>query len=78
MGMVEEKINELEAMVAHQDVQIQDLSEIVTKQWSEIEALKRQLNHTFDKIKSMEDSIGQGSSAKSVSEMAASEKPPHY
>lgn len=79
--MSNEKLNDIEMLIAHQERQIQDLSEIVAKQWDEIEVLKSRLNRTQDKLKVVEEtanSATKSGDAMSVSEFAASEKPPHY
>lgn len=81
VSMSQEKINDIEATIAHQEQQIQDLSDMVTRQWDEIEMLKARLNRTQDKLKNVEESANsatKSSDAMSVSEFAASEKPPHY
>ena len=72
--------NDIEALIAHQDKQIQELSEIVTRQWEEIDALKKYMQLTKFKIQELENNIGelgQGEGV-SVSDAAAAEKPPHY
>ena len=44
----EEKIMELEMALAHQDQAISDLSEMIKRQWDEIERLKRDLTRLED------------------------------
>ncbi len=73
--MNNDTLNHIEETLAHQERQIEDLSDMVNKQWQEIEALKRRLEQAQSKISDLED--GQGKSV-SVSELAAQEKPPHY
>lgn len=70
----------IEETLAHQEQQISELSEIVTRQWEEIELLKKQLARFKDKIEGLEDEINAGSGEKgmSVTEIAARNKPPHY
>ena len=68
----EERLNEVEIMLVHQEQQIQDLSEVIEKQWKEIDALKAKLRMTEGKIEELELSAqGQGGPA-------ADQKPPHY
>lgn len=74
--MNNDKLNSIETTLAHHDLQIQDLSEMINQQWQQIERLKLKLEKAYDKISEIEatgDSEG-----KTVSEIAASEKPPHY
>lgn len=40
----EDRITELEMALAHQDQTINDLSEMINRQWKEIESLKRELS----------------------------------
>ena len=73
------KIDDLEIMIAHQDKQIQELNEIVTRQWDEIDALKKRLQLTHDKIQELEYNVNDsGENNMSVSDEAAANKPPHY
>ncbi len=79
--MTDVKFIELEALISHQEQQIQDLSDMVTKQWDEIDLLKARLNKTQAKLKSVEDianSATKSGDAMSVSDFADAEKPPHY
>lgn len=77
--MLESKINALEETIAHQDKQIQDLNDVVTKQWSEIDMLKKQLMKLGSKIEEVEGIAKEsGSDGLSVIEEAALNKPPHY
>jgi len=39
----EDRVNELEMALAHQDQTISDLSEMINRQWKEIEKLQREL-----------------------------------
>lgn len=75
--MTDDKIQTLETTLAHHEIQIQDLSEMISLQWKEIERLKLQLQKTNSKISEIEASEGENKS-QSVTEIAASEKPPHY
>lgn len=72
----QEKITNIESALAHHDIQIQDLSEMISLQWKEIERLKRHLDKAYAKIEDLETSGDK--KQMSVSEIAASEKPPHY
>lgn len=61
--------SEIEAALAHQEQQIQDLSEIVIEQGKDIEKLKAYIEKLEGKIEELED----GADAP-----AANVKPPHY
>ncbi|HOO51247.1 MAG TPA: SlyX family protein [Alphaproteobacteria bacterium] len=76
----QDKISQLEMLVAHQDKQIADLSDMATEQWKEIDLLKTQVRFLVGRLKDMESSAGDDKlgDAKTVTEMAAAEKPPHY
>lgn len=64
------RITELEAKVAHQDLAIEELSDVVTRQWQAIDKLERQLRRLNDQIVELEDT------AKSSTGKEA--PPPHY
>ncbi len=74
------KLGDLEVLIAHQDKQIQELNEVVTLQWTEIDNLKKYVQRTKSKIEELENSIGElgQDSAMSVADEAAANKPPHY
>ncbi len=78
--MSEEKIKELEAMIMHQSKDINDLSDMVNKQWQEIEALKTVIRKTSSRLKNIEDlsKYNNVEGNKSLSDLLAEEKPPHY
>lgn len=72
-----QEISDLQSLIAHQDKQIQELNDVVTKQWAEIDALKKYMQMTKSKIQELEYSLGQDKPM-SISEEAAANKPPHY
>ena len=77
--MSENKLKNIEEMLAHYGQQIQDLSEMVTRQWSEIDHLKKHMTKMKDKINVLEDTSSASDGEElSVTEMAARDKPPHY
>lgn len=77
---MDSKIEHIEITLAHQDRQIQDLSEMIAKQWAAIDRLTADLNRALAKLQAQESGAGasEGTDHLSVSEMAALEKPPHY
>lgn len=78
-GMSEDRITDLEITIAHHEQQLQDLSDVVTDQWKQIELLKRRLDKALSKIDQMQNDTGDNSeSGLSSIEKAALEIPPHY
>ncbi|HNS45136.1 MAG TPA: SlyX family protein [Alphaproteobacteria bacterium] len=75
-----DRLLKLEMLVAHQDKQIEELSDMTTAQWKEIDFLKRKIDRLMSRIDDMESGAADDKTGdtKSVSEMAAAEKPPHY
>lgn len=80
MKNVQEKITGLEMLIAHQEQQIADLSDMTGAQWKEIDLLKQQVKYLLGRIRDMESSSAEDkmADATTVTEMAAAEKPPHY
>ncbi len=76
---MEEKIIELETTLAHHEQKIDELSELVTDQWRQIEALKRALSKAEDKIDQMayDRKDGDSGSGSSIDDLRA-QRPPHY
>jgi len=71
--------DKLEEALAHQEQQINDLNDIVTKQWNEIDALKKQLTRLGAKLEQVEEIAKEGNNEPlSAIEEAALNKPPHY
>ncbi|TNE38894.1 MAG: SlyX family protein [Alphaproteobacteria bacterium] len=66
--MSEQRLTDLEIRLAEQDQTLQDLSDMVNRQWQEIELLKRKLTQANDRIVTLEEALPD----------AAAEKPPHY
>ncbi len=67
---VEERLTGLEATIAYQDQQIQDLSDMVTQQWSDIDRLKKSLSRTEERLGNLENP--------SEDTEIVHEVPPHY
>lgn len=67
--MTDRRLNDLELKFMEQEQSLNDLSDIVNKQWEEIEKLRRQLSRTGDRIESLEESLPDSTPV---------EKPPHY
>jgi SlyX protein len=67
--MNNDRLDNIETTLAHQDQQIQDLSAMIAAQWKEIERLKRLLSAAQEKWEEMESGSGAP---------PANTKPPHY
>ncbi len=75
--MTDDRINDLEITLAHHEQQIHDLSEMINRQWKDIDVLKRRLEITLNKLEELQNAPA-SADGRTVSEIAASEKPPHY
>jgi SlyX protein len=64
----DQRIDELEMRIAHQDKAIADLNEVVTSQWKKLEAMERQLRRFGEELEAQQSSEAP----------AANQKPPHY
>ncbi len=64
------RLSDIEQTITHQDQQIQDLSDMVSQQWKEIDQLKKHLSHATERLKNLENP--------SEDATISSEKPPHY
>jgi SlyX protein len=64
--MTDEKIIAIETTLSHHEQQIQEMSEMISAQWKEIERLRRHLENALSKI-------GEADGAP-----PASVRPPHY
>lgn len=77
--MTEDRLNRLETLVAYQEQQIQDLSDMINLHRKEIDVLARRLEKSQGKLADLEASMGEDrGGAMSVTEEAALNKPPHY
>ncbi len=68
MITLEQRIEDLEIRMAHQDKIIADLNDVITDQWKKTEQLQRQLQRLGEELEAMD--TGEGP--------AANQKPPHY
>jgi len=73
----QQKLDDLETLIAHQAQEIGDLSDIVTKQSDEIDTLKKYVKIKLDKIENNLQGANE-SDHQSISDEAAANKPPHY
>ncbi|WP_316859331.1 SlyX family protein [uncultured Cohaesibacter sp.] len=65
---LEERVVDLEIQITHQANTIDDLSQMVSRQWEMIDRLTRQVKLLQDSIQELEENIGP----------PGNEKPPHY
>jgi SlyX protein len=68
MTTLEQRIDELEVRVMHQDKTIADLNDMITAQWKQLEVMERQLRRLGEEMEAMETG----------DTPAANQKPPHY
>ena len=66
--MDENRIVNLEELIAHQSQQIEDLSDQLAKQWTTIDKLTRKLDDLSEHYADLEEQVG----------APAATKPPHY
>ena len=76
----DDRLTKLEMMVAHQDRQIQDLSDMISRQWKDIDVLKLRLERVTKQLRESSSAIYDPAQEGdlSVADIAAAEKPPHY
>ena len=67
---LEQRLNELEAHVAHQDAIIEDLNQVSLQQWDEIKRLKEKIEFLGSKLQAAEDAKDDNP--------AKEPPPPHY
>jgi SlyX protein len=67
----EKRITSLELKLMEQDQMLNDLSDMVNRQWQELESVQAKLKSAHTRIISLEDSLP-------ASDGTAAEKPPHY
>ncbi|MEK9723775.1 MAG: SlyX family protein [Rhodospirillaceae bacterium] len=66
----DDRLTELETRIAHYEQALADLSDTTRDQWTEIDALRREVTRLRDRVAELER--GQPAGA------PADEKPPHY
>jgi SlyX protein len=68
MTNTENRLDEMEIRIAHQDKTIVELNDVILAQWKKLEMLERQLRRLGEELEAMEPGEGP----------AANQKPPHY
>lgn len=67
--MMEDRVSKLEMLAAEQEQAIEDLSEVIARQWSEIDGLQKRLDMLTKRFAALEE--------QSVPETPVT-RPPHY
>nr|WP_321445402.1 SlyX family protein [uncultured Cohaesibacter sp.] len=65
---LEERVVDLEIQLAHQTKTVEELSDMVSRQWDLIDRLTRKMKFLEEAVVELEDNVGP----------AANQKPPHY
>jgi len=68
--MSEKRLTELEVQLAHQSATVDELNDVVAKQWQEIDRLKKQLTRLTGRLEQVEDTLPKDASQ--------DQPPPHY
>ena len=68
--MPDTRITELEIQLVHQTATIDELNDVVARQWQEIDRLKKQMSQLTGRLEQVEDIIPKG--------QADDQPPPHY
>lgn len=71
--MSDEKITQIQEVLAHQEQEIATLNQMVTKQWDEIDLLKKQIRKLQGSLQEVTEN-----QTTSTAVQAARDKPPHY
>ncbi len=64
------RLEALETRIAYQDETIEELNQAVTRQWAEIDRLKREVEKLSERLATAEQSLG--------ADPAEEAPPPHY
>lgn len=73
----DDPIIEIETALAHHDMQIAEMSDVITEQWKMIDTLKRRLDKALAKIDVLEHG-GESEPPSDSIESARRQIPPHY
>jgi SlyX protein len=68
--MPDQRITNLEIQLAHQSEMLDELNDTIVKQWAEIDALKKQLLRTTNRLEQVEDALPENTTD--------NQPPPHY
>ena len=76
--MSEKELQSIQETLAHQEQQINDLSDMVIQQGKEITSLRQYIKRLEGKVEDLEQGKEGEGEAQSGIEFAAANKPPHY
>ena len=69
-NVLEQRVNDLEALIAHQDLKLDEMSETIAGQWEKIDALTRKTQQLSDRLSSIEGDLH--------AMQPGDQPPPHY
>lgn len=72
--MSDAKITNIEEILAHQEREINTLNQMVTRQWDEIDLLKKHIRKLQGAVSSVTETV----ESLSPAEQSKRDKPPHY
>ena len=76
--MADTALQKMEILIAHQEQQINDLSDMLIEQGKELDRLKMRMEQLYAKLARVESALPDDRGGLSVAEQAALDKPPHY
>lgn len=75
---MEDKLNNIEAALAHQELQIEELSQTVAKQFDVIDILTKKIEILQHMVEALDAEVEDTGDGLSSIDKAALDKPPHY
>lgn len=75
---MEDKLNNIEATLAHQEIQIEELSQTVAKQFDVIDILTKKIDILQHMVEALDAEVEDTGDGMSSIDKAALDKPPHY
>lgn len=75
---MEDKLNNIEATLAHQEIQIEELSQTVAKQFDVIDILTKKVDILQNMVESLDAEVEESGDGLSSIDKAALDTPPHY
>ena len=75
---MEDKLNNIEATLAHQEIQIEELSQTVAKQFDVIDILTKKIEILQHMVEALDAEVEDTGDGLSSIDKAALDKPPHY
>ena len=75
---MEDKLNNIEATLAHQEIQIEELSQTVAKQFDVIDILTKKVDILQNMVEALDAEVEDSGDGLSSIDKAALDTPPHY